>query len=72
MYEGAQRAFTSNTEMHRHNDASGARKRNVNDCQYQRKGLYRRCFRYLHIQRLLLDPRHDDSLKATESALRGL
>jgi hypothetical protein len=72
MYEGAQRAVINNTAMHSHNDASGTRKRDINDCQYRRKCLRRRCFRCLRIRRLLLDRPHNDSSKAGESALHGL
>jgi hypothetical protein len=72
MYEGAQRAFADDTAMHPRDDASGTRKCDINDCQYQEKRLCCSCFRYLHMQRLPLDPRHDDSSKTGESALRGL
>jgi hypothetical protein len=72
MYEGAQRAVVNNTAMHSRDDASGIRKRDVNDRQYQRKRLCRRHFRYLHIQRLLLDRRHNDSSTAAGSAPHGL
>jgi hypothetical protein len=72
MYEGAQRAVINNTATHSRNDANGMRKRDINDHQYRRKGLCRRHFHYMHLQRLLLDRRHDDSSKGAGSARRGL
>jgi len=72
MYEGAQRALINNTAMHAHNDASGTRKRDINDRQYRRKRLCRSCFRNSRIRLLLLDRHRNDSSRTDESALRGL
>jgi len=72
MYEGAQRTVINNTAMRSHNDASGMRKRDIDDHQYRRKCLCCRHFHYSHIRRLLLDRRHNDSSKAAGIAPHGL
>jgi hypothetical protein len=72
MYEGAQRAAINNTAKHSRNDASGTRKHHIDDCQYRRKCLCHRCFRYVRIQRMLLDRHCGDSSKVAESVRHGL
>jgi hypothetical protein len=72
MYEAAQRALINNTAKHSRNDASGTKKRVINDRQYRRKRLCRRCFRYTCIRPSLLDRRRNDSPRIAEIAFRGL